>query len=380
MGYTLSHDPQLPTIGALCIASLIPNAIPMASIIARKYKGGIRYRALIRKQGVTDCATFPTKAQARAWATKREAEILAGARGIPSAHTVADAIDRFINNDATKRRGARWEVIRLRRFREHKIALRPVSKVTSDDIAKWRDERLTQVSPSSVAREMNLWAALFSVAVREWKWINHNPVRGVKRPHEPPARRRGITSEEASAIVLHLNGLSGAQVKAAFLLSLETAMRAGEILGLTWDHVDLANRVVTLPRTKNGDVRQVPLSGAAVKIYEDMHSVALQLAMAARNGVTDNLPFDNKILSKERCFTITSATLDTLFRRARDKAAVDLPSCATVHFHDARSEAITRLSRKLDVLELARVVGHRDLRSLMSYYHASAADLAKRLD
>ena len=84
--------------------------------------------------------------------------------------------------------------------------------------------------------------------------------------------------------------------------------------------------------------------------------------------------------TKERVFDITGAVLDTLFRRARDRAAVDCPSVITCRFHDARGEAITRLSRKLDVLELARVVGHRNLSSLLHYYKASAAEIAKKLD
>jgi integrase len=49
------------------------------------------------------------------------------------------------------------------------------------------------------------------------------------------------------------------------------------------------------------------------------------------------------------------------------------------HFHDARSEAVTRLSKKLDVLELARVIGHRDLKSLMLYYSSNPDDIADRL-
>lgn len=342
----------------------------MATITARRYKSGIRYRALIRMQGQKDCATFPTKVQAQQWATKREAEILAGVRGIPSSHTVAEAIDKFIDHECDKRRGGRWDSIRLAVFRKHKLALRPIAKVTSDDIARWRDERLTQVSPSSVAREMNLWAALFSVAVREWKWISVNPVRGVKRPSEPPARRRGISNYEIAAIVQSLNGPSGEQVRAAFLLAIETAMRAGEILSLTWDHVDLQNRVVTLPKTKNGDSRQVPLSSAAVEILRKIQSVDTSHHVGGAANLSPPRPV----------FTITSATLDTLFRRARDAAAVDLPSAATVRFHDARGEAITRLSRKLNVLELARVVGHRNPASLMFYYSESVSDLAKKLD
>jgi integrase len=50
------------------------------------------------------------------------------------------------------------------------------------------------------------------------------------------------------------------QIMIAFLLAIETAMRAGEIRGLTWDRVYLMNRYVTLNETKNGTKRHVPLS------------------------------------------------------------------------------------------------------------------------
>ena len=52
---------------------------------------------------------------------------------------------------------------------------------------------------------------------------------------------------------------------------------------------------------------------------------------------------------------------------------------ADLHFHDARHEGITRLAAVLSVLELARAVGHRDLRMLQTYYNESAEDIAKKL-
>jgi integrase len=50
-----------------------------------------------------------------------------------------------------------------------------------------------------------------------------------------------------------------------------------------------------------------------------------------------------------------------------------------LNFHDARAEAITRLSRKLSILELARAVGHKNLAELQTYYRESAEDIAKKL-
>ena len=50
-----------------------------------------------------------------------------------------------------------------------------------------------------------------------------------------------------------------------------------------------------------------------------------------------------------------------------------------LHFHDLRHCAITNLAKKLNVLELARMVGHKDVRQLMTYYNPSSEDLAKKL-
>jgi len=121
--------------------------------------GKWRAKIVRRPFGINESATFPTKSQATAWATTREAEILAGSRGLPTGHTVSDAIDEFIKRVLPGRKGARWERLRLEKFKRDapKLCLKPLHKVTSDDIAKWRDARLSEVSPSSVARELNLW-------------------------------------------------------------------------------------------------------------------------------------------------------------------------------------------------------------------------------
>lgn len=176
----------------------------------------------------------------------------------------------------------------------------------------------------------------------------------VKKPPSPPSRKRRITADEVERVTLAC-GLTDLEadtamnrVGLAFLFALETAMRSGEICGLRWQ--DVGAKSVTLPKTKNGDQRQVPLSLRAREI------------LAA-------LPRDDG-----PCFGLDDATRDTLFRRARDAAQV-----GDLHFHDTRSEAIWRLSKKLDVMELARVIGHRDLRSLLIYFNTSADELADRL-
>ena len=142
-----------------------------------------------------------------------------------------------------------------------------------------------------------------------------------------------------------------------FLFALETAMRVGEIIGLTWDSVSYEGRFVTIPKSKNGDTRQVPLSSRAVELLKKLEGI-----------------------DKERCFTVDSRSMDTLFRKARTRASKTIPDILTLHFHDTRHEAITTLAKKLTVIQLARMVGHRDLKSLMIYYNETATELASLLN
>lgn len=318
------------------------------------------WRAKVHRRGVKATRTFPTKLQAQEWAAQVERDAIAGEYRGASKESLGGAIKRFLKDVTPNRRGARWEAIRLAAFqaRETRLCALPLASLDVSSLERWRDRRLSSVSSATVRREMALLGSVLSQAVR-WGLIRSNPLKDVRKPISPPARRRGVSLDEIDAIAKSLgtNG-AGNEIRLAFLLSLETGMRCGEILGLTWGHVNLAERYVTLPKTKNGDSRQVPLSTAAVEICNALKP----------DEVIGNV------------FSITGPTLDVLFRRARDRAAIDCPSCKTFRFHDARGEAITRLSRKLDVLELARVVGHRSPASLMFYYSKSAAEIAKKLD
>lgn len=319
--------------------------------VATISRDGNRWRAQIRRRGLTPIsASFETKARAQAWATQQEAEILAGKRGEYPNKTLADALDKYLAEESTKKAGLRWEKIRIEAFKRATMAQKRVSALTEADVAAWRNERLKAVSGATVRREMGLLGAILDACRREWKWCATNPVQDVRKPPGSPPRRAGVPTTATTALSPMLCGPSGKQVLRAFLLAIETAMRKGEILSLRWDQI--SGSVAFLPRTKNGDARSVALSQAALAILEQQRG-----------------------LDPEMVFTVDSASADALFRKAVKKAGI-----ADLHFHDSRSEAITRLSKKLDVLELARQVGHRDLKSLMHYYHASAEDMAKKLD
>lgn len=334
---------------ATFVPAIVPGSVPEC-LVATISKHGKSWRAQIRRLGHAPLSkTFPLKAQAWAWAAKTEREILEGRYA--EDHTVLQALERYAEKVSPKKAGSRWEVLRIGVFKRSRIAHKAISKLSSDDLAKWRDERLESVTGASVRRDMNLWDSILEMARKEWKWIQINPIRDVKKPPSPKSRQRGVKEEEIRAMGEQLTGKLGKEVFAGFLLGIETAMRAGEMWSLGKEQIDLNISVARLSKTKNGDTREVPLSPEAVRIIKGL------------------LADERKTL-----FHVSSASRDALFRKARKKTGI-----ADLHFHDSRSEGISRLSKKVDVLELARIVGHRDLQSLMHYYHADAAQIAKRL-
>lgn len=314
-------------------------------------RNGKSWQAIIRRTGfppMSQC--FPSKSQANEWAVITERELLSG-RLNPHKHTVADALDRYEREVSPKKGGARWESLRLRAFGRATIASKLLSRLTEDDVAKWRDERLRAVSGSTVRREMNLWQSVFEVARKEWKWIDRNPVDDVKKPPSPKSRRRGVTDAEIKQLAPHFVGPMMSEVFEAFRMGIETAMRAGEMLSLERAQIDLKTSVAHLLKTKNGDERDVPLTPEALRIIKSL--------------LADG---------RKSLFRVSNQSRDALFRTGRNAAGIH-----GLHFHDSRSEGISRLSKKMDVLELARVVGHRDPKSLMFYYRADAAAIARRL-
>jgi integrase len=342
-------------------------------------KRGNSWRAEVSRNGIRESGSFDTKAEAVAWATKVESEIMAGARGKVANKTFGELLVEYRDKVSATKRGERWERMRIDRLVYGRpddsppVLPDPLAAVKLDALdapgfTAWRDRRLRQVTPSSVRREWNLLSAAINVAINEWQWIPRNPMKTVKRPPPSAPRDRRISADEIERLCFALGYDQGAKpetqtarVGAAFLLAIETGMRAGEICALRWGDLFLDDRYLSITGAAIGAGktvaarRNVPLSTEAVRILRQLEGVK-------KEG--------------ESVFRITSgASIDAIFRKAKAKAMID-----DLHFHDTRHEAITRLAKKIDVLDLARAVGHKDLRQLMTYYNETASEIAGKLD
>lgn len=330
----------------------------MASIKKRGKVWGVQ----LTVKGLRESATFATKVEAEAWAVRRRAEILAVKDGrAGEVTTLGKTIERYRDEVTPTKRGHHWESVRLNSWlstNEHRAlpVHKPVASVTSEDVAVWRDARLGQgLGANTVLREMGVLSAVLEHARREWKLIQANPVKDVRKPRTPDHRDRIITDDEVAAVVAQLGysedaavTTSSQAVAVGFLLALETGMRCGEVFGLKWEDVFPAH--VRLRQTKTVP-REVPLSQEARRLIERMKG-------------RDSL----------EVFAVPVRSVDTLFRRSRMRAGLE-----GFRFHDARHTAATRLALKVDVLTLCKIFGWKQTGQALTYFNPKAQDIAARL-
>ncbi|TAM55508.1 MAG: site-specific integrase [Paraburkholderia sp.] len=326
----------------------------MAAIHRRSDKWQVRIR---RKGFPVEVKTFSIRADAEQWARSVETEMDRGgfvSRSEAEANTLQDIIERYIDEVCPTQRGGADDIVRLRATCRTKLAKLSIAALTPKAIAAYRDERLKKLKPATVTRELAYLSAIINHARREWDINVTNPVTLVRKPPATQGRDSVLATDEETRLLAAMvaTGRRSIWLLPAAILSLETAMRRGELLELRWTNVDLEAQTAYLPITKNGASRTVPLSRRAISILADLPRSIDGLVIPVKGN-----------------------TLHAAFRKACKRANI-----GDFHWHDLRHTAITRLSKKLpNLIELAAVSGHRNLGMLKRYYHPSATELAKKL-
>jgi integrase len=272
-------------------------------------------------------------------------------------NTLGDLIERYLLEVTPLKRGAAPEASRLKAIQRRTISKYKISALSGAHVARYRDERLHEVSSGTVNKELNLLRHVIEIARREWSVaLPNNPVRMVRRPAPARARDRRLVGDEEKRLLVACVNARNPFLLVIVQLALETAMRQSEIVGLEWRHIDLEKRVATLLTTKNGESRAVPLSSRATELLRSLYLAA-----------------DS---SRERVFPgVTAEAVKRAFIRACARAKIE-----NFRFHDLRHEATSRLFElRLNPMEVASITGHKTLQMLMRYTHLRAEDLAQRL-
>jgi magnesium-transporting ATPase (P-type) len=117
-------------------------------------------------------------------------------------------------------------------------------------------------APATVNRYRALISLVYRLGIESGK-VKQNPARLVKHRQENNARIRWLSAEEEVRLRAAISATCPEHMP-ELDLALNTGLRLGELYGLEWENVNLARRVLTVPRAKNGEMRHVPLNGSAL--------------------------------------------------------------------------------------------------------------------
>ncbi len=332
----------------------------MASITPSYDRDGehIGWQVAVRRKGYpAQYKTFRTRKEGEAWASVTESEMVRGVwrdRSEAESTTLKECLDRYSQEIIpTKKGDGHRELGFLRQWQARPIACRFMASIEGQDVAASIKEMEAEgKSANTIRLHLALLSHLFEVARKEWRMASLiNPVELVRKPKLPKGRERRLVDDEESRLLAACQSVNP-ELAAIASFAIETAMRQGEIMGMTWAMVDIKRHVVRLPDTKNGLARDVPLSTAAERL----------LAALPRR-------MDGKV------WGYTQEGMRASWRRALTHAGID-----ALTFHDLRHEATSRFFEKgLNPMQVSAITGHKTLQMLKRYTHLKAEDLATLL-
>ena len=350
----------------------------MAHIGKPRGKNG-RVPVQVRKAGHAPIhRTFAKASDAKRWARDIESKIDRGStadhREI-GATMVRDLLRRFLTDEVPKRRGWRWEKNRILRYLEQPWAWLSLRQDIASALRVWRDDRLRTVTPQSVNRDFNLLGSIFTHAAKEWGIAVANPVHQVKRPTVVGGKREVVWTDSEFESMMSRLGFDIASASAPVTaqdfmpwvmeILRTTGLRLGSVCSIRMDQIRLADSMIAFDpnQVKNGEPFDCPLGGKA--------KVVLGRLVDLRAGERRLVPF-------------SSDSIGNRYRTFRDAfEAADPTRRKGLRIHDIRHTWTTKTvsSGKVPtVLELMKITGRKDMKSLAVYFNPSAQDLAKMLD
>jgi integrase len=328
----------------------------MASIVKR---GDYQYQVTIRRKGYPkQCKTFESEREAKDWAKVIESEMIRGVftdRSELERTTLLELLERYETEVTVGKIGARQELSRIKRWKDHPLSLRPLAGLRAVDFSKYRNARLEECRPNTVRLELAVISAMFTHARVDWSMPLANPIEDIRSPKIPGGRERRLVGDEEERLLDAASQARshGLQLKVAILLAIETGLREGRLASLRWEQVDLLKGVVMV-ETKGEKHKQcllpVPLTKKAVQILSELPR--------ASGGAVFGSAFP------------TAQALGSAFRRARDRAGI-----VNLTFHDLRHEAASRMAPRMEAGTLAKVMTWKTLQMAMRYYNPTAKEL-----
>jgi len=233
---------------------------------------------------------------------------------------------------------------------------RQIKDITAHDFECYMNQRKVDHKNSTVNREIACIKHMLNKAI-EWGYLLTNPLRTVRMLKEPPGRVRYLNGEEIECLLSQCAD----HIRPIVIMALNTGMRRGEVLNLTWSDIDLQNRIIHVRHTKNNEIKTIPINDT---LLNTIRTLGPQLPNQYVFANSAGIPYID---------------VKTGFKKALRRAGIP-----DFRFHDLRHTFASRLVMAgTDLRTVQVLLGHKDIKMTMRYSHLSDTHLreaVKRLE
>ena len=309
---------------------------------------GIRVHRVIGKE-----SEGVTRQQAEDFITKAKTDARAGRLNLPKGRKTAFPFDQAAGKYLAKLKEEDGNDIPKKRERLNKHLIpffkrKPIDKISTFDIERFKKNRKGKASPGTINRELAVISHIFNKAM-EWKWIDYMPAK-IKRLKEDSGRIIYLTTDQMNRLLEVAKRDQSPNIYPFILIGLETSMRRMEILTIKPENIDLEKRVIYIPNAKSGP-REQPITK---NLAEYLHSY---LKSFQPNQVW---LFPSPIIPHKHLKHI-----EIPFRRVVKAAGLDPKQIVR---HTLRHTAITHLVQAgVDLPTVKRISGHKTLSMVGCY-------------
>ena len=230
---------------------------------------------------------------------------------------------------------------------------KPLSDFTIQDLELFQSDWIKDGFSIAYANRLtSVFKRMFTKAL-DWDLITEDILKRVRKAKQlkgEKTRLRYLSEEEAERLMFNCDK----NLKPIVITALNTGMRKSEILKLTWDRVDLKNRLILLDKTKNGERREIPINDT---LYNTL------------SGLTRHIKTDYVFYNPE--------TLKPYYDIKRSwNTALRKSHILDFRFHDLRHTFASWLVMKgIDLTTVKELLGHKDVKMTLRYSHLAASHI-----
>lgn len=259
-----------------------------------------------------------------------------------------------------------------------------LDKLKPLNIQRYYTQKEKTHSPTTVNYHHRILRVALEQAVT-WGMISTNPTAKVTPPKKAKKKFDTITLSQARELAEHFKEYEN-DMRVTILLAFFTGMRRGEVLGLTWDNVDLEKKTIYVEQARQRIENNIVITGVKSKtsirtipIFEELAECLQEEKLNQKKnkllwGKDYNNPSQNFVCRRDNG---DLSAPDYVYRKLK-KTATDLEISNSLRFHDLRhSFATWMMENGVHPKVVSEWLGHSDINITMDIYSHVNLDMMK---